>query len=228
MNTLNALRRRSSAFTLIELLVVIGLIALLAGGMGVAMKNKNPGSGLRSAQSILVSLLSATRGQAALNQNNAMILVQANPDQPNFLRSVKVVVETSSGTDIWQEMGGEVVLPEGIYVVPPIDSLTGADVDTKNKPARLSEFVTSTPGAINGITGTYFQSMKLTSLGGVTSGGNIQVMGKRMLVAAGTPTSANTVKIDNTSVIRGFVVSKYGVATLINDTATLDVAVPTN
>ena len=77
MKTHNAVRCRSSAFTLIELLVVIGLIGLLAGGLGVAMKNKNPGSGLRSAQSVLVSLLSSARGQSALNQANAMILVQA-------------------------------------------------------------------------------------------------------------------------------------------------------
>ena len=90
----NPASRRSSsrAFTLIELLVVIGLIGLLAGGIGVAMKNKNPGTGLRSAQSTLVSLLSSARGQSALNQVDAMILVQADPTADNFLRSIRVVV----------------------------------------------------------------------------------------------------------------------------------------
>ena len=229
MNTPKFNRRRSSAFTLIELLVVIGLIALLAGGMGVAMKNKNPGSGLRSAQSILVSLLSATRGQAALNQVNAMILVQADPNLPNFLRSVKVVVQTT--TNSWTEVGGEVVLPEGIYVVPPpnanLTGLTLKSSDTK----RLSRFVDSNMvmgTAIGLLDGKYLQSMHLTALGSVSDTGSVsgtagvKVTGGRMLVAAGNQTGEKAWTLDNDSAIRGFVVSSYGVATLINDTATLD------
>jgi prepilin-type N-terminal cleavage/methylation domain-containing protein len=228
MNTRNAHPSRSSAFTLIELLVVIGLIGLLAGGLGVAMQNKNPGSGLRSAQSILVSLLSSARGQSALNQANAMILVQANPGDPNFLRSVKVVVETAPpGSNNWQEVGGEVVLPEGIYIVPPVDNMAGAEVSTKGENARLSQFVAPSAGLINGVTGTYFTSMYLTCLGGVSNAGNkVTTSAGRMLVAAGAPISATAVKIDNTSAIRGFVVSNYGVATLINDVASFAVAAP--
>ena len=228
MNTRNAHPCRSSAFTLIELLVVIGLIGLLAGGLGVAMKNKNPGSGLRSAQSMLVSLLSSARGQSALNQANAMILVQATPGDPNFLRSVKVVVETAPpGSNSWQEVGGEVVLPEGIYIVPPVDNMVGAEVSTLGENARLSKFVSNAAAPVNGITGTYFTSMYLTSLGGVSnSGSRVTTSAGRMLVAAGAPTSATSVKLDNTSAIRGFVVSNYGVATLINDVSSFAVAAP--
>ena len=236
MNTRNPIRCRSSAFTLIELLVVIGLIGLLAGGLGVAMKNKNPGSGLRSGQSILVSLLSSARSQAALNQVDAMILVQADPTKDNFLRSVRVVVQTASGATTWQEVGGEVVLPEGIYVVPPVKDVAGAaltllnNTDTK----RRSLFVNT--GTITGAslgslvpTGTYFQSLRLTSLGSVldassttATNSGIKVTGGRLLVAAGRQTGATAWELDNVSAIRGFVVSTYGVATLINDTATLD------
>jgi prepilin-type N-terminal cleavage/methylation domain-containing protein len=229
MNTPNPLRRRSAAFTLIELLVVIGLIGLLAGGLGVAMKNKNPGSALRSAQSILVSLLSSARAQSALNQVNAMILVQADPDLPNFLRSVKVVVQTT--TNSWTEVGGEVVLPEGIYVVPPPNANL-AGVTLKSSDAkRLSRFVGS--NTIMGTTiglldGKYLQSMHLTALGSVSDTGSVsgtagvKVTGGRMLVAAGNQTGDKTWTLENDSAIRGFVVSSYGVATLINDTATLD------
>jgi prepilin-type N-terminal cleavage/methylation domain-containing protein len=235
MNTRNALPCRSSAFTLIELLVVIGLIGLLAGGMGVAMKNKNPGSGLRSAQSLLVSLLSSARGQAALNQVDAMILVQADPTKDNFLRSVRVVVKTAADPTKWQEVGGEVVLPEGIYVVPPITSVTGAtlkllnDTDAKRRSLFVSTALVT--GASLGplvTEGQYFQSLYLTPLGGVkdpvtTGGGSgIQVTGGRLLVAAGRQTAERAWELDNVSAIRGFVVSSYGVATLINDTATLD------
>ena len=231
MKTRNAVNCRSSAFTLIELLVVIGLIGLLAGGLGVAMKNKNPGSGLRSAQSVLVSLLSSARGQSALNQVEAMILVQADPNKDNFLRSVKVVVQSATNSTTWQEVGGEVVLPEGIYVVPPVTNLTGAVLSCTNKTGRLSQFVENTTPDITGVTGRYFQSLHLTPLGSIakdTGAGTsqVKVTGGRMLVAAGRQTSANTWELDNEGPIRGFVVSSYGVATLINDTATLEVATP--
>jgi hypothetical protein len=200
------------------------------------MNNKNPGSGLRSAQSILVSQLSAARGQSALNQVDAMLLVQADPAKDNFLRSVRVVVQTASGINTWQEMGGEVVLPEGIYVVPPVIAVTGATLkllnDTDDK--RRSLFVNT--GTITGASlgtlvtpGTYFQSLRLTSLGSVldaasttATNSGIRVTGGRLLVAAGRQTGATAWELDNVGAIRGFVVSTYGVATLINDTATLD------
>ena len=217
-------------FTLIELMVVIGLIAVLAGGVGIAMKDKNPGSGLKAAQSTLVSLLSSARGQSALNQVDAMILVQADPAKDNFLRLVKVVVKTDSGatTTTYQEVGSEVVLPEGVYVVPPSSSTTGVTLKSSSG-NRLSQFVVNSTvsGATLGLaSGTYFESMHLTALGGVskdTGGGSTQVAvtGGRMLVTAGTQTGANAWTLFNDRAIRGFSVSKYGVATLINDTESL-------
>ena len=228
MNPRNILRSGDRAFTLIELMVVIGLIAVLAAGVGIAMKNKNPGSGLRSAQSTLVSLLSSARGQAALNQLDSMILVQADPSNVNYLRSVKVVVRTASGSTSFQEVGSEVILPDGVYVVPPSPSATG--VTFKSTSAnRLSQFVVS--GTINGstigLTGTYYQSLYLTSLGGVGKDGGsattqVQVKGGRMLVTSGTQTAASAWTLDNDSAIRGFSVSKYGVASLISDSLSLD------
>jgi len=244
MNTRKAPRCRSSAFTLIELLVVIGLIGLLAGGLGVAMNNKNPGSGLRSAQSILVSLLSSARGQAALNQVDAMILVQADPAKDNFLRSVRVVVKTAADPTKWQEMGGEVVLPEGIYVVPPVTTVAGATLTLFNTldSKRRSLFVATGTVTAGGVgandlgalvpAGTYFQSLYLTSLGGVKDPttlsvkSGMKVTGGRLLVAVGRQTGPLAWELDNVSAVRGFVVSSYGVATLINDTATLEIAVP--
>jgi prepilin-type N-terminal cleavage/methylation domain-containing protein len=238
MNSHKARPCRASAFTLIELLVVIGLIGLLAGGLGVAMKNKNPGSGLRSAQSLLVSMLSSARGQAALNQVDAMMLVQADPTKDNFLRSVRVVVQTASGAATWQEVGGEVVLPEGIYVVPPVTSVANATLKLLNESdtKRRSLFVNTgtVTGGSSGLgvlvpEGTYFQSLRLTSLGSVldidkksSSNSGLTPTGGRLLVAAGRQTGDKAWELDNVSAIRGFVVSTYGVATLINDTATLD------
>jgi len=203
------------AFTLIELMVVIGLIAVLAGGVGIAMKDNNPGSALKAAQSTLVSMLSSARGQAALNQCDAMIVVQSSHDQgDNFLRSVKIVIESTPGT--WVEVGSEVLLPQGIYVVPPVYPFADVSFPAEYAGAagRLSGFVQTAPIQLNGV--NYVTSLHFTSLGGITGTSN------RMLVAAGKPTSATTVTLDNTGAVRGFTVSNYGVATLINDTSTLN------
>jgi prepilin-type N-terminal cleavage/methylation domain-containing protein len=226
MKTRCVRRSRFRAFTLIELLVVIGLIALLAGGIGVAMKNKNPGSALRSAQSILVSTLSAARSQSVLNQVDAMILVQADPAQDNFLRSVKVVVQTATNATTWKEVGGEVVLPEGVYVVPPGTSVTGATLTLldSSSTGRRSLFLVTSPadGGTSGLgalvsSGKYFKSYRFTSLGALVDDAGAKVTGARMLVAAGTQSGPTAWTLYNTSAVRGFSVSNYGVATVIGD-----------
>jgi hypothetical protein len=157
------------------------------------------------------------------------------------LRSVRVVVKTAADPTKWQEMGGEVVLPEGIYVVPPVTTVAGATLTllSSTDAKRRSLFVatsTVTGGGGGGANdlgvlvpaGTYFQSLYLTSLGGVkdpttpTVNSGIKVTGGRLLVAAGRQTGQLAWELDNVSAIRGFVVSSYGVATMINDSSTLD------
>lgn len=219
----NALGRSCvRAFTLIELLVVISIIAILAAGVGVMLKGNNPGSALRAGQSTLMSTLAAARGQAALSQTNAMIIVQADPAVENFLRSVRVVVETAANSGVWKEVGGEVILPQGVYIVPHSASLAGATVSDSGA-KRLSDFFTtsgSVPGfMINGVSTTtpFLQSKVFTPLGSMST-----AVGGRVLVAAGSGTGATTVSLDNTAAVRGFVVSKYGVATLVSESETLD------
>jgi len=121
----------SRAFTLIELLVVIGIIAVLAGGIGLAMRDNNPGSALRSAQGLALSSLSAARGQAALSQNNAQLIVQADNADDRFLRSIRVVVYDTTVSGNWRQVGGEILLPVGVYVVPP-SAITGVTFDSTN------------------------------------------------------------------------------------------------
>ena len=142
------------------------------------------------------------------------------------------MVRTSSSSIAFQEVGSEVVLPEGIYVVPP--STTGlTDVLKLNSvdPNCLSRFVMmdTIKDSDLGRTGNgiYFQSLYLTSLGGISSGTTgststqVQVQGGRMLVTAGTQTGPNAWTLLNDGAIRGFSVSKYGVATLINNSDSL-------
>lgn len=196
------------AFTLIELLVVISIIAILAGGVGLALKGGNPGAALRGGQSTLVSSLSAAKGQAALNQANSMIIVDADSASDTFLRSVRVVVEKTAGT--WTEVGTPVILPQGVYVVPP-GSLGGVTLASSSA-SRASDFFVSGTPAITGVTGTFLQSNKFNSLGTLSGG-----VGGRLLVAAGTITGPNAVTIDNSVAVRGLVLSKYGIPTLLNE-----------
>jgi prepilin-type N-terminal cleavage/methylation domain-containing protein len=208
-------RAAKGAFTLIELLVVIGIIAVLAGGIGVMLKGGNPGAALKAGQSTLMSTLAAARGQAAINQVNAMIIVDADPASETFLRSVRVVVEKTSGN--WTEVGGEVIIPQGVYVVPQF-GITGVTLTSGNTAGRVSDFFLTT-GPVIGVTGPvtqFIQSKAFTPLGAMSA-----AVGGRLLVGAGTITGPNLVTIDNTNVIRGLIVSKYGVATVVNEGTSL-------
>ena len=203
------------AFTLIELLVVIGLIAALAGGVGLALRGGNPSSAVRSAQGVMSSVLAAARGQAALNQTDAMIIVQADSAANNFLRSIKVVVEVTAGSNTWKEVGAEFLLAETAYVVPEASGLAGVTL-AKSDTSRLSSFFEST-GPVAGLTpvGSYLRSRKITPLGSVSSAG-------RMVIAAGQATSATAVTLDNDLNARGLAISKYGVASFVNDPESFD------
>lgn len=213
--------KSDKAFTLIELLVVIGLIAALASGVGLALRGNNPDSSLRSGQSLTLGALSSARGQAALTQANARIVVQANSASPNFLRSIRVVVADAATAGGWKQVGSEIILPEGIYVVPPLasnvtdvsfDSSAGGWTAAKQTALQSSLFNTATenltPALSDGL--KLLTSKPMTSLGAI-DGGNI-------FVTSGRLTGPTTLVLDNASSVRGLVVSRYGVASLVNDT----------
>ena len=118
--------RRSAAFTLIELLVVIGLIALLSGGVGLALRDTGANE-LANAQIVLATLVGTTRAQAAVLQTEARLLIHGTRppagDGEKFLRLLQVVTADPAGSGNWRAAGEPVFLPRGIYVVP--DSTEG-------------------------------------------------------------------------------------------------------
>lgn len=225
--------KKSDGFTLIELLVVIGLISVLAAGIGLSMRGGNPTSALRASQSSLVGLLSGARGQAALTQSDAMIVVDVTSSgNDDFLRALQVVVRAGSGLDQWRPVGDPIVLPQGIYIVPPSSpALTGITLTSwsatrrsKGFQATIADPLSERPydavnypyqptGAFAGH--KYLKFQTFTPLGSTSGEGTI-------LVTSGRRTDATLITLDNPEFIRGVYVSRYGVPTVINEASTFD------
>lgn len=219
MKRLHGASRATQAFTLIELLVVIGIIAVLASGVGLALRGNNPEASLRAAQGLAVGALSSARGQAALTQSNARIIVQADSNDLNFLRSIRIVVPDSATPGSWKQVGGEIILPENVYVVPPTGTLTGVTFVTANgawNVGRNSTLFNAATAAVTGLTNatTSLISKDISPLGTVEGG--------RIVVTPGRRTSATAITLDNASAVRGLVVSRYGVASLVDEATSFD------
>ena len=206
------------ALTLIELLVVIGIVAALAAGIGLALRDNNPSSALRAAQGLTVSALSSARGQAALTQSNAKLIVQADKTKETFLRAIRVVTSSDGGAN-WNQVGGEIVLPNGVYIVPngTVDGLTPAGSGRKS-----TFFSSASPGSVTGIPaadGSWISSGWISPLGVLTTGSGSTITSGNIVVASGKITAANAVTLDNYDSLRGLAVSRYGVPTIVNDAA---------
>src|SRR5208283_3930993 len=113
-------RVEGAGFTLVELLVVVALMASLAAGIGLALRQPGESVSLQSAQATLCSLLDAARSRAALNQQDARCAVSADrADTGTYLRFVRIVAQDPTNPGNWLAEETGVWLPAGIYVVPP-------------------------------------------------------------------------------------------------------------
>ncbi len=216
MKTLSAKR----GFTLIELLVVIGLIAVLAGGIGLSLGGGDKSNGLKSAQNIISSLLSGARGQAALSQADAALVVNVNTTDDNFLRELRIVKRDSTNTK-WVVSGNPIYLDKGVYIVPSetanLSTVTfGTTNGTWSKLYSTAFYISdksviyiddSATVKIND--SEYAVISRFTSLG-TTSAGQI-------VLSSADLTGPNQLKFSNPDNVRGATISAYGVTTLINE-----------
>lgn len=209
-------------FTLIELLVVIGLIAVLAGGIGLSIGGGDKSNGIKSAQNIISSLLSGARGQAALSQSDAAIVVNVTTTDDNFLRELRIVKKNADNK--WIVSGNPVFLDKGVYVVPALTAglpTTNVSFDTANGSwtglHSTAYDTTSDIGplyfddaGLNQISNSKYRILNTFKSLGTTSPGNI-------VLSTADLTGPNQLKFDNPNNIRGIKISNYGVATLVNE-----------
>lgn len=217
-----------AAFTLVELLVVIGLIVLLAGGIGVALSGGNKSTALQSAQGSLSSALSLVRAQAALTGGDAALAVYAGtaPSDPDYsdryLRYYVVIKKTTTG---WEATGEGEYLPAGVYFVPNTapssTALLDSSVDFNN--LKSDGFDGSlTNQKFNSNTGAEWLVVGISSLGrrvNAANSNNVPSSGCIMLATgeAQPPGSTPPFKYNNAYNVRGYFLSQYGVGASVNN-----------
>ena len=213
------------AFTLIELLVVIGLIAILAGGIGLSLGGGDKSNSLKSAQNIISSLLSGARGQAALAQVNTALVVNVSTSDDNFLRELRIVKKSSTDSTKWIVSGNPVVLDKGIYIVPrknpgsgPLSTNVSYTTPTDWTDLYSTSFGTTDHGpyyldddaTIKINDDKYRIICEFTALGSALDNGQV-------VLSSAELSGLNQLKFNNSANVRGITISSYGVTTLINE-----------
>lgn len=217
-----------SAFTLIELLVVIGLIAVLAGVIGLALGRGNSGTALQGAQTTVSALVGGARAQAAVAGADAAVVINVTPASEDFLRELYIVVNTgTSGSPVWSVRGTPTRLPAGIFLVPPSGAFPTSEVDysstggwTANR--RTSNFSGSTFNikASDGTTNMNGNDYRI--LARMTPRGTSSNSLFRLVFAPAERLGPTSILFNDSSTIRGMTVSNYGIATLRNDAEAFD------
>ena len=202
-----------AGFTLLELLVVVALIASLAGGIGLALRQPDESASLQSAQAVLSSLLDAARGRAALSQQNARCAIAADPaDSATYLRFVRVVEQDSTDPANWVAEEDGVWLPAGVYVVPPAPVVVPGNPTWPGSRRSTALPSSAQSMTINGVAGISCYCVQFTPRG-TTGGGYVLLTVGHF--TAGSPVPA--LALNDSDNLRGVLLRSSGALTLIND-----------
>ena len=201
-------------FTLIELLVVVALIASLAAGIGLALRQPGESVSLQSAQATLAGLLGAARGRAALTQQDVRCSIAADPaDSGTYLRFIRVLEQDPSN---WLAKEDGFLLPAGVFVVPPAPAAVPGN--TAWPSSRRSTALPSSAQSvtINGVAGSLCYCVQFTPRG-TTGGGYLLLTAGHYLTGSPTP----TLTLDDSDNVRGALLRATGALTFVNDAGAL-------
>jgi len=210
------------AFTLIELMIVVGVIVLLLGGFGFALRD-NAGSALTSAQNSLGALVGQARAQAAVNQTEARLAVFAvRPpagELEKYLRLLQVFIASPQGSNTWVPVGSPVYLPRGVYFVPPTTTgLLATGVTWPTNPAPISNAASGTlPGQPTGTpffgaTAIFYVEFKAD--GSLNPPANPYI---KLVLTTGGGGANNLPAFNNPSAVRGLLLRPSGAIAYVNE-----------
>lgn len=210
--------RHEHGFTLVELIVVVALISTFLGVVGVMYRRAGEQTaGLEAAQSILASAFTLVRGQAALSGVNGVLLVHADPDDPEkYLRYIVPAIEEADGD--FHAVSDGYFLPPGCYVVPnggPPAGATEPSEDWSAPPAiKSTALQTSGDRAIVDLTDVAetWTWLSVTPRGTTGNAGNLLVATGRI---RGPGAGGAPVVFVNPDNVRGLKISAYGQFTLL-------------
>jgi type II secretory pathway pseudopilin PulG len=203
---------------LLELLLVVSLIVLLAGGIGLALRQPGESVSLQMAQATLSMLLDAARGRAALSQQDTRFVIAADPADPaTFLRFVRVVEQDPTNPSNWLEERDGVLLPTSVYLVPPAPAAVPGN--SAWPASRRSTAFSSTAQSmmINQAPGVLSYFVQFTPRGTTGGSGYLLVTVGHLAAGSGTPSLA----LDDSDNLRGVLIRSSGALTFVNDAGAL-------
>lgn len=215
-------------YTLIELLVVVGLIALLAGGLGFALGDAG-GNALATAQTTLSTTVGLARAQAAVNQTEAIIAIHNTPppagDADRYLRLIQVFRSETPGaspqTARYTPVGNPVLLPRGVCIVPNTTAgFLAPGVTWQANPPLISTVTQASiaaqpPGTPFGTGNTAALIMEFKPDGTITQVGTQSHA--RLVVATITRGANNRPQFVSQDAVRGILIRASGAVTFAND-----------
>lgn len=221
------------AFTLLELLVAVSMIVVLVVVVGSGLAGRgSDGAALISAQNSLVSLVGATRAQAALHGSTARLLVYASPppggEADKYLRYLQVVRDVSAGStqSTWASAGHPVTLPAGVFVVPPagITTTGGFAWNLNTATGPISLFVNRTAVRLivdgqpfGGATGGLAFYIEYAPDGRVTPSFVGSTSSPKLAVSTAEAAANAVPRFNNANAVRGLLLRLSGAVSPVND-----------
>lgn len=202
---------------------MVGLIALLAGGFGLALGDSG-GNSLATAQTTLATMVGSARAQAAVHQTETILAIYGTRppggDPDKFLRLIQVFRNNRPGVTPaqWVPAGSPVSLPRGVYVVPTSTAgLLAAGVVWPSNPPLTSTL--RGPIGLAQPAGTPFGTGATAFVVDFSPDGTIAQVGNlphaRLVVGTAALTN-NLPQFNNNAAVRGVILRPSGAVSFVN------------